>query len=138
MKKKFKSIIMIVMTLIVTLTLTGCTSAETVGYNISRESDEFKVKRRITFINLRTGDYLFTMTGLCSIQGGNGSLNDELEVICKTGEDKYQKHFLFLAQETTYVVEQLDYSDVSRYDYEFVFRPEAIIPIEIKTETSGN
>ena len=37
--------------------LTGCTSAETVSYNISRDSDEFKVKRRITFVNLRTGDY---------------------------------------------------------------------------------
>ncbi len=119
------------------LLLSGCTSADTVGYNISRESDEFKVKRRITFINLRTGDYLFSMTGLCSIQGGSGSLNSELEVICKIGEDKYQKHMLYLAQETTYVVEQLEFSEVSKYNYEFVFRPDAIIPIEIKTETSG-
>lgn len=135
--KNLKIIVTIVITLVITLTLTGCTSADTVGYNISRESDEFKVKRRITFINLRTGDYLFSMTGLCSIQGGSGSLNDELEVICKTGEDKYHKHLLYLAQETTYVVEQLDYSDVSKYDYEFIFRPDAIVPIEIKTETSG-
>lgn len=114
--------------------LTGCTSAETVSYNISRESDEFKVKRRITFINLRTGDYLFTMTGKCSIQGGSGSLNEELEVVCRIGEDKYQKHYLYLANETTYIVEQLEDIDVSRYDYEIVFRPEAIIPIEIKTQ----
>ena len=119
---------------IVVLALTGCSSAETVSYNISRESDEFKVKRRITFINLRTGDYLFTMTGKCSIQGGAGKLNNELEVICRIGEDKYQKHFLYLAQETTYVVEQIEDIDVSRYDYEFIFRPQAIIPIEIKTQ----
>lgn len=118
----------------VILALTGCTSAETVSQNISRESDEFKVKRRITFINLRTGEYLFTMTGKCSIQGGSGSLNDELEVVCRIGEDKYQKHMLYLAEETTYVVEQLEDVDVSRYDYEFYFRPEAIIPIEIKTQ----
>lgn len=114
--------------------LTGCNSAETVSYNISRESDEFKVKRRITFVNLRTGDYLFTMTGKCSIQGGSSDLNSELEVVCRIGEDKYQKHMLYLAEETTYVVEQLEDSDVSRYDYEFIFRPEAIIPIEIKTQ----
>ena len=114
--------------------LTGCTSAETVSYNISRDSDEFKVKRRITFVNLRTGDYLFTMTGKCSIQGGSGSLNDELEVVCRIGEDKYQKHLLYLAEETSYIVEQLEDSDVSRYDYEFIFRPEAIIPVEIKTQ----
>lgn len=125
------SIVLVVLTV---LLLTGCTSAETVSYNISRESDEFKVKRRITFVNLRTGDYLFTMTGKCSIQGGSGSLNDELEVVCRIGEDKYQKHLLYLANETTYVVEQLEDADVSRYDYEFVFRPEAIIPIDIKTQ----
>ncbi len=114
--------------------LTGCTSADTVSYNISRDSDEFKVKRRITFVNLRTGDYLFTMTGKCSIQGGSSDLNSELEVICRIGEDKYQKHLLYLAEETTYIVEQLEDSDVSRYDYEFIFRPEAIIPIQIKTQ----
>lgn len=132
--KKLKYLIIL---LIPILILTGCTDADTVSHNISQESDQFKVKRRITFINLRTGEYLFSMTGLCSIQGGSGSLNDELEVICKTGEDKYQKHLLYLAQETTYVVEQLDFSEVSKYDYEFIFRPEAIIPIEIKTEVGG-
>ena len=119
---------------IILVGLTGCTSAETVSHNISRESDEFKVKRRITFVNLRTGDYLFTMTGKCSIQGGSSNVNSELEVICRIGEDKYQKHMLYLAEETTYVVEQLEDSDVSRYDYEFIFRPEAIIPIQIKTQ----
>lgn len=129
--KKFKLLVLIGLTIVL---LTGCNSAETVSYNISRESDEFKVKRRITFVNLRTGDYLFTMTGKCSIQGGSGSLNGELEVVCRIGEDKYQKHMLYLAEETTYVVEQLEDSDVSRYDYEFIFRPEAIIPVEIKTQ----
>lgn len=125
----------IIIILIIMICLAGCTSAETVSHNISRESDEFKIKRRITFVNLRTGDYLFTMTGKCSIQGGSGSLNDELEVICRIGEDKYQKHLLYLAEETTYIVEQIEDADVSRYDYEFIFRPEAIIPVQIKVQT---
>ena len=129
-----KKILVIILMGIILVGLTGCTSAETVSHNISRESDEFKVKRRITFVNLRTGDYLFTMTGKCSIQGGSSNVNSELEVICRIGEDKYQKHMLYLAEETTYVVEQLEDSDVSRYDYEFIFRPEAIIPIQIKTQ----
>lgn len=116
------------------LCLTGCTSADTVRQNISKEADEFKVKRRITFINLRTNEYLFQATGNCSIKGGLESTNSELELICRIGEDKYQKHMLYIANETTYVVEQLEYSDVSRYDYEFIFRPEAIIPVEIKTQ----
>lgn len=129
-----KKIISLILIGILVLTLTGCTSAETVSHNISRESDEFKIKRRITFINLRTGDYLFTMIGKCSIQGGSGSINSELEVVCRIGEDKYQKHMLYLAEETTYIVEQLEDVDVSKYDYEFIFRPEAIIPIKIKTQ----
>ena len=131
MKKKIMNLVLMISVMLI---LTGCTSAKTVSYNISRESDEFKVKRRITFVNLRTGDYLFTMTGKCSIQGGSGDINSELEVVCRIGEDKYQKHMLYLADETTYVVEQLEDIDVSRYDYEFIFRPEAIVPIEIKTQ----
>lgn len=133
-----KKIVIAMISIIGLSLLTGCTSAETVSSNISRESDEFKVKRRITFVNLRTGDYLFTMTGKCSIQGGSSDINSELEVICRIGDSKYQKHMLYLAEETTYVVEQLEDSDVSRYDYEFIFRPEAIVPIEIKTQVGEN
>ena len=119
------------------LVLTGCTtSADTVSHNIRREADEFKVKRRIVFINLRSDTYLFSITGNCSIE--TDSADNQLEVICRIGEDKYQKHFLRLSNETTYTVEQLEYSDVSRYDYEIVFRPEAIIPIEIKTQVGQN
>lgn len=124
----------IILLLIPLLLLTGCDSATTVSENISKEANEFHVKRRITFINLRTGEYLFQATGNCSIKGGADESNNELELICRIGEDKYQKHFLYIAEETTYVVEQLEYSDVSRYDYEFIFRPEAIIPIQIKTQ----
>ena len=130
-----KRIINIVIILFAFMCLTGCNSAETVKYNISRQADEFKVKRRITFINLRDGQYLFQLTGNCSVKGGADSSTNELEVICRIGDDKYQKHMLYIANETTYVVEQLEYSDVSRYDYEIVFRPEAIVPVTIKTQT---
>ena len=138
MKKKLLLILLIP----ILLMTTGCTalfgnSADTVKENISKEADKFKVKRRITFINLRSGEYLFQLTGNCSIKGGSSNRDNELEVICRIGEDKYQKHMLYIANETTYVVEQLEYSDVSRYDYEIVFRPEAIIPISIKTETDN-
>ncbi len=119
---------------IIFISITGCDSATTVSDNLSKEANEFKVKRRITFINLRTNEYLFQVTGNCSVKGGRSDTNREVQLICRIGEDKYQKHFLYIADETTYVVEQLEYSDVSRYDYEFIFRPEAIVPIEIKTQ----
>ena len=113
---------------------TGCAfqrDSDIASHNVSKEADSFRVKRRITFINLRSNDYLFTIKGNCSIDDNN---SNELEVICKVGENKYQKHFLYKSDETTYIVEQLDYSEVSKYDYEIVFKPESIIPIKIETE----
>lgn len=131
MKKGFKKIILGVMLITSALLIVGCTDAETVSYNISKEADQFKVKRRIVFVNLRSDEYLLQITGNCSVSNNS---YDELEVVCKVGEDKYQKHFLHISNETTYTIEQLEYSDVSKYDYEIVFRPEAIIPITIETE----
>ena len=130
-----KKILIVITILFITVFMTGCSDAETVSYNISKEADMFKVKRRITFINLRTDTFLFTIKGCCSIQ--EDKEDKQLEVTCKVGEDKYQKHFLKETTEVTYVVEQLEYSEVSKYDYEIIFRPEAIVPIEIKTETGG-
>lgn len=132
--KFLKILIFAILLGVIILFLGGCSDAETVSYNISKEADMFKVKRRITFINLRSDEFLFTITGNCSIQDGE---SNELDIICKVGEDKYQKHTLKNAQETTYVIEQLEYNEVSKYDYEIIFKPKAIIPIEIKTEIDG-
>ena len=134
LRNKIFIVVIITIIILLCLLLTGCTDAETVSYNISKEADKFKVKRRITFINLRSNEFLFTITGNCSVQDGS---SDELNVICRIGDDKYQKHMLKVADETTYVIEQLEYSDVSKYDYELVFRPQAIVPIKIETEIGG-
>lgn len=127
-----KKIVLSLLAVMLLLTATGCQrDSEIASYNVSKEADSFKVKRRITFINLRSNDYLFSIMGNCSI---DDNTSNELEVICKVGEDKYQKHFLYKSTETTYIVEQLDYSEVSKYDYEIVFKPESIIPIKIETQ----
>ena len=121
----------ILLVLIPILLLTGCRDSEIVSYNMSKEADNFKVRRRIVFINLRTNDYIFEMTGLCSIHVDN---DNDLDVICKVGEDKYQKHFLHLTSEVTYTVEQLNFNEVSKYDYEIVFKPQSVVPIKMETE----
>lgn len=133
--RKFNLVGMLIVLMLIILALTGCTDSETVSYNLSKEADSFKVKRRITFINLRTDSYLFSITGCCSIK--EDSADKQLEVTCKVGEDKYQKHFLKETTEVTYIVEQLEYNEISKYNYEILFRPEAIVPIEIKTEVGG-
>lgn len=132
MKKK------IILLIIPILLLTGCAfnrDADVASYNVSEEADNFKTKRRIVFINLRTDSYLFEIIGNCSIKTDN--TDEQLEVICKVGEDKYQKHFLKMTTEVTYTVEQLDYSEVSKYDYKITFKPESIVPIDIEPKTGG-
>ncbi|MEA2098498.1 MAG: hypothetical protein U9P72_00025 [Campylobacterota bacterium] len=54
--------------------------------------------------------------------------NKQLEVICKTGENSFKKHFLGLSDNVTYFAEQLNDVEVNVYNYEVVFKPQAIIP----------
>lgn len=130
----FKKLATAIFALLLIFSLSGCAferDSEIASYNVSKEADSFRVKRRITFINLRTDTFMFSMTGNCSIETDT---DNDLNVICKVGESKYQKHFLHLTTEVTYVVEQMDYSEVSKYDYEIVFKPQSIIPIKIQVE----
>lgn len=127
-------IIIIAIAILFLFGMTGCEQrdADVASYNVSKEADQFRVKRRIVFVNLRSDTYLYSITGNCSIKTDNA--DNQLEIICKVGDDKYQKHFLYLSNEITYTVEQLNYSEVSKYDYEIVFKPESIVPIKIETE----
>ena len=83
------------------------------------------------FYNGITGDYMLTITGLCSL--GNQDKAREVSVTCKTGPTAFKKHFLGLSDNVTFFVEQIDASPVSPYQYRVVFKPLAIIPdIEIR------
>lgn len=113
--------------------MTGCsTDADMASHNLSNDADNFKVDRRIVFINGITDEYLLTIEGLCSIKAD--TTDSQLEVTCKTGPDSYKKHFLGLSDNVTYLVEQLEGRDVSLYRYKVQFRPTAIVPdVEVKT-----
>lgn len=60
MKNK-KQIMVLILLLMPLLLLTGCTEtdAEVASYNVSKEADQFRVKRRIVFVNLRSDTYLY-------------------------------------------------------------------------------
>lgn len=111
--------------------LAGCSDADIASRNLSKAADMFEVTRRIVFYNGITGDYMLTITGLCSL--GNDDKNRELSVTCKTGPSAYKKHFLGLSDNVTFFVEQIEASPVSPYQYRVVFKPLAIVPdIEIR------
>lgn len=117
------------------LVLTGCSNeADTASHNLSQDSDNFKVERRVVFVNGITDKYLLEIQGRCSIVEDG----PQLEVTCKTGKDTFKKHFLGLSDNVTYFVEQIDGVKTDAYHYKVTFRPETIVPdVDLRTK-KGN
>lgn len=90
MKKK---IAIIVATIMLLLTLTACSEASKVNYNLSREAQYFNVERRITVYNARTDNIVMYAEGYMDI---SNSETDELVVTVKVVPD-----------ETAHIVAQL-------------------------------
>lgn len=111
------------------LAVAGCSAADVASSNISQDSDNFRVHRRVVFVNGITDEYLLEIEGLCSIKDSkDDNSKGQLEVTCKVGDSQYKKHFLGLSDNVTYVVEQLEPSTEDVYHYKVVFRPETILP----------
>jgi hypothetical protein len=122
-------------TLVLTPLLAGCTSeADRASQNLSTEAEQFKVERRILFINGITDNVMLKVEGRCSVETADSALKGALEVTCRVGEDQYKKHYLYLSDNVTATIEQLDPIDVSVYHYEFVVKPENLLPdVQIDT-----
>lgn len=128
-----KKISKILLLALVVLGLTGCDSdATVVTENIKTESEQFKVRRRIVFLNMITGDYIFQAEGNCSIE--TNTIYNRLELTCKSGPDEYKVHYFGLSNNASYTVEQLDWVEANKYKYKIVFKPESIIPFEMDVE----
>lgn len=111
-------------------TLTACfdTDANVVSENLSKEADQFKIPRRITFVNGITDKYLMVIEGRCSIQPDTAA--KKLDVTCKLKDnpETYKKHFLGLSDNVTYFVEQVDGAGVSSDHYKVIWKPETMLP----------
>lgn len=123
--------ILVLVTMMV-LSLTGCTQAERVSYNLSKEADNFNVVRQLTVINCIEGDVLFQMTGKMSITADVS--DNQLEVVVEDN-GTYVKHFVGLGDNVAYVVEDLNLGDnaVSKYKYTLNFNPKMWIPLNVDT-----
>ena len=119
MKKKLAAVIALV--LLICVTATGCTEANQVSYNISKEADNFNVTRKLTVLNARTDTILLELTGTFALKNNE---ENELEVIIETAEDKYQKDYVYLNDYTMYVVEDISGASVDKYHYEINVLPE--------------
>jgi len=124
MKKTVKTILVIAMLIAMAFILSSCRQADTVRHNLKREADDFKIRRRITVLNTRTDTPMMQITGLLSIDvDSDGDLNITIEK--EPGE--FVLNYAHLSQDTTYIVEQIETKEVSKYQYEIIFYPQHLV-----------
>ena len=119
MKRKIAALLVLIA--VSCFTMTGCTEADQVSTNISKEADNFNVTRKLTVLNARTDTILLELTGTFALKNNS---DNELEVIIETAEGKYQKDYVYLNNYTMYVVEDISGAEVDKYHYEINFLPE--------------
>ncbi|MEB7428517.1 hypothetical protein NGC25_14790, partial [Enterococcus faecalis] len=82
------------------VSLSACTEAEKVSYNVSQEADNFNVVRRVAVINTRTDKVEFEVIGNISVDTSD---KNKLVIITETGKDKYKKHLVNMTDWNMYV-----------------------------------
>ena len=132
MKRKYIPLILSVIATLSLLLVSGCeTEASRVSYNLSQQADNFNVIRQLTVINCIEGDVLFQMTGKMSITADRE--DNQLEVIVEREDGTYQKHFIGLSDNVTYVVEDLGSNAVDQYKYSLNYNPKMWIPVNVES-----
>jgi hypothetical protein len=114
--------------------LTACSSdSDVASENISKDAENFKILRRIVFLNGITDKYILVIEGFCSVDKTDIG---QLAVTCKTAvkgqdgakEDEYKKHYLGKGDNVTWFAEQITGANVSSKHYKVIFKPESVIP----------
>lgn len=109
--------------------LTGCSEADKVNANISKQADYFESERRITVYNARTDKIIMEAEGYMSI---SNNVSGELVCTVKTGANEYKKNYIYLNDYTMYVVEDITGTHTDPYHYKIYFHTEQPISVETK------
>ena len=120
----------VLLALLITAMLSGCSEADKVNHNISKQADYFESERRITVYNARTDKIILEAEGYMSIS--NNDSNSELIVTCKVGPNEYKKNYIYLNDYTLYVVEDISGTHTDAYHYKMYFHTEFPIDVEVK------
>lgn len=123
-----KSKLLGALALVAATLVSGCdiNDADVVSRNLSTAAANFEVPRRIVFYNVRNGEFLLTIEGLCARD--TSSASNEVQVTCQTGPNEYKKHFMGLTTEVTYFIEQTSSNPADKYHYRVSFKPSVIVP----------
>lgn len=126
MKKVFA---IVVLALLLLTLLVGCTEADKVNANISKQAEYFGCERRVTVYNARTDNVIMYIEGYINIDNNTSS---ELVVTAKVGADTYKKNYVYLNDYTLYVVEDISGTHTDPYHYKIYFHTE--FPIDVETK----
>ncbi|WP_191013890.1 hypothetical protein [Treponema zioleckii] len=92
---------------------------------LEMKEGNFKTYRRVVFYNVRLGETVFTCEGYCHVQVDR---DGDIELVVKTGEDEYLRHYLGQKQDITYFSEQLKPVKQNDYRYKIIWNPKIWLP----------
>lgn len=130
--KKMRLITSIVSLIIIgtlVLMLPGCTEADRVNHNLTKQANYFDCERRVTVYNARTDKVILYIEGYIDI---SNNTSNELVITAKTGNDTYKKNYVYLNEYTLYVVEDISGTHTDPYHYKVVFDTNVSPDIEVK------
>lgn len=126
MKKK---LIAIVAVLGIVVAFSGCSEADKVNYNMSKQADYFECERKITVYNARTDNIILEAEGYMSISNND---TNELVVTVKTGANEYKKNYVYLNDYTMYAVEDITGTHSDPYHYKLYWHTEILPSVEVR------
>lgn len=129
-KNRIACLIMCLLMLLGCIWLCGCSEADKVNANISKQADYFETERRITVYNTRTDKIILEAEGLMAI-----SNNSENELVCtvKTGPSTYKKNYIYLNDYTMYVVEDITGTTTDPYHYKMYFHTDVLPDVDVRS-----
>ena len=121
---RIKKALLVLMLVCMVVIFASCSESSKVRANLKREADEFNVRRRITVLNTRTDKPMMQLTGLISITTDD---DGDLNITIEKAPGEFVLNYAHLSQDTTYIVEQIETKEVSKYQYEIIFYPKNLI-----------
>lgn len=117
------------MVLVLCLIFSGCSEADKVNANMSKQADYFECERKVTVYNARTDTIIFECEGYISISNNDSS---ELVVTAKVGANQYKKNYVYLNDWTLYAIEDITGTHTDPYHYKWYWHTEVMPSIEVK------
>lgn len=126
--KKFCKILLIIICILSCVCFVACdescNQANTVRHNIQQDANKFDVYRKITFVNLYTGQLLYSAEGYFSVQStytNEYQGQQEVGLVFKVGGNQYKMDYFSIAENVCYVIEQIENTTGNPYHWKIVW-----------------